>query len=488
MARSHGSLASHDLAAECDRLIALAEAMPAVTERRRAIAGSWYTRLLELTQAPSLETPDGERALEALVLQLRRAWMATAHEHADITYRSPAADRPKLLPSRRAISYGYERSIEANPLDIRLAAYRPVPAGWSAQHLLFSSGMAALSAIMQLLPAVLGPREHPASLLVASAYYETLDLVSLGTHGCNARIVDSEAAFAHACDARPPAVAFVEPIVYDPYLRPFDVVRAARELAAQATPPILVIDSTLVGPSLPMARLLDEARALPLIVQASSGLKLDQAGLELANVGIVSLYAPAARTAELDAAADRLRTIRRLNGTSLTIDAVALLDLPFFLDPAAFYEYCTAVFAHNARLALQVRPGGLFETVAHPSLDPRELPWAQAPFVFFHLRDDDPARYAELEALVIAAAAARGLAIERGGSFGFRGHRCEAVVLEGAARAGIFKVALGARSGPSVDGIIALLAEIARFPSLTAAREALFDRPAGKLVASDSNA
>jgi hypothetical protein len=212
---------------------------------------------------------------------------------------------------------------------------------------------------------------------------------------------------------------------------------------------------------------------LPLVIQVSSGLKLDQAGLELANVGIVSLYAPASRQAQLESAHEGLRRVRRLNGTALTIDTVALLDVPFFLDPATFYEYSSAVFAHNARLARSVSAGQLFETIAHPALDARGLPWAQAPFVFFHLRDDEPACYAELESLVVEVAARRGLALERGGSFGFRGHRCEAIALDGAARNGLFKVALGARSGPSVDGIIALLIEIAAFSSIETARHSL---------------
>lgn len=463
----------HDVAAECDRLVALAQAMPAVAERRRALTGAWYTQLLELTQTPSLETPDGERRLDVLVSDLRRAWMATAHEHADVTYRSPAANAVKLLPSKTKIAYGYERSLEDNPLDARLPAYRPVPAGWSARHLLFSSGMAAISGILQLLPAILPRRDDSPSMLVASAYFETLELVALGTHRCLTRIVADDASFAAACVAKPPDVAFVEPIVYDPWLRPFDIRRAAQTLAATPSPPVLIVDSTLVGPSIPMTRILDEAATLPLVVQVSSGLKLDQAGLELANVGIVSLYAPDARRRELDAANDRLRMVRRLNGTALTIDAVALLDIPFFLDAATFYDYCTAVFAHNASLATAVRAGGVFETVAHPAADSRGLPWAQAPFVFFHLRDDVAARYIELETLVVDAAHARGLALERGGSFGFRGHRCEAVLLEDEARNGVFKVALGARSGPSLQGIIALLAEIADFPNVAAARASL---------------
>lgn len=466
-------LSSYHLAAECDRLIALAEGMPAVTERRHVIARAWYSELLDLTQVASLETPEGERRLDTLVSQLRRAWMATAHEHADVTYRSPLADEHKVLPSRTKIRYGYERSLEDNPLESRLPAYRPVPAGWSARHLLFSSGMAALSGIMQTLPAILGLQCIPPSLLVAAAYFETLDLIALGAHGCVARVVRDETSFARACAEQPPDVAFIEPIVYDPWLRPFDVERAALMLAGLATTPVLIIDSTLVGPSLPMTRILDEARALPLVIQVSSGLKLDQAGLELANVGIVSLYAPATEEAKLDAAAARLTLVRRLNGTALTIDAVALLDIPFFLDPATFYEYSAAVFANNARLAHAVPQGGLFETVAHPACDPRGLPSAQAPFVFFHLRDDDAARYVELECLVVEEAARRGLALERGGSFGFRGHRCEAIVLKGARRNGLFKVALGGRCGPSVDGMVRLLADIAAFPTVADARAAL---------------
>jgi hypothetical protein len=474
------SARSHHHAAECDRLIALAEAMPAVAERRRALAAAWYVRLLDLTQHDGLESSEGENALDDLVAQLRRAWMATAHEYADVTYRSPAAGTPKVLPSRSTISYAYERSIEESPLDARLPAYRPVPAGWSARHLLFSSGMAALSGVMQSLPAMLAPRAAAPTLLAAVAYFESLDLIELGTHGCTARIVADDETFATACTSQAPDVAFIEPIVYDPRLQPLDVQGAMRRLAALPSPPIVIVDSTLVGPSLPLARILDEAPALPLVVQVSSGLKLDQAGLELANVGIVTLYAPGARRAELDTAADRLRLIRRLNGTALTIDTVALLDLPFFLDPATFYDYSSAVFAHNARLARAVSAGGCFERIAHPVQDPRGFPWAQAPFVFFHLRDDDPARYAELEALVIDACAAREVAIERGGSFGFRGHRCEAIVLEGSTRRGVFKVALGARSGPSLEGIIGVMSEIASHPTVADARAAFACRARGR--------
>jgi hypothetical protein len=77
--------------------------------------------------------------------------------------------------------------------------------------------------------------------------------------------------------------------------------------------------------------------------------------------------------------------VRRLNGTALTIDTVALLDIPFFLDPATFYEHCTAVFAHNARLARAVRTG-----FPRPSLRVGRT-WRRAGHLRDHSRRDDPA-------------------------------------------------------------------------------------------------
>jgi hypothetical protein len=442
--------------------------MPAVAERRRTIAGAWYEQLLGLTQTAALETPAGERTLDALVARLRRLWMTTAHEYADATYRSPPHGEPKELPSHATISYGYERTLERTPLDARLDAYHPVPAGWSARHLLFSSGMGALAALVQSVRAFAGDAPRP-DMLVSAAYFETLDLLALETHGCSLRFAAGDATFARATAEQPPAIAFVEPILYDPWLVPFDVARATGSLARTKTPPVVVVDSTLVGPALPMPNILAEAPGLPLVVQISSGLKLDQAGLELANVGIVSLYAPDANRALLVDAFERLVRVRRLTGTALPIDSVALLDVPFFLNPVVFRDYTGAVFRHNARLARAVPAGALFETVAHPSSDPRGLPWAQAPFVFFHLREDEPRAYVALEQLVLGEGARRDIVVEGGGSFGFRGHRCEAVVLERGPRRGVLKVALGAREGPSLERLIALLREIAAYPSVAAA-------------------
>ena len=58
-------------------------------------------------------------------------------------------------------------------------------------------------------------------------------------------------------------------------------------------------------------------------------------------------------------------------------------------------------------------------------------------------------------------AKARGLLIERGGSFGFRGHRFEVIEPE-TGEPSFLRVALGARDDHSCAGLIDLMAELAR--------------------------
>ncbi len=67
----------------------------------------------------------------------------------------------------------------------------------------------------------------------------------------------------------------------------------------------------------------------------------------------------------------------------------------------------------------------------------------------------------------------RKLVFQKGASFGFRHHRCEIIqpssydYPDGRSR-GFFKVAMGARRGPSLDGIILLMQELAAFADFKA--------------------
>jgi len=66
---------------------------------------------------------------------------------------------------------------------------------------------------------------------------------------------------------------------------------------------------------------------------------------------------------------------------------------------------------------------------------------------------------------------------QAGASFGLRHHRCEIIQLsaddrpDGQAQ-GFFKMAMGARRGPSLDGIILLMQELASFSNFEALKHA----------------
>jgi hypothetical protein len=144
------------------------------------------------------------------------------------------------------------------------------------------------------------------------------------------------------------------------------------------------------------------------------------------------------------------------------------LEAPWFLDRELARDYAGAVFENNALLAKRLAEtlsdcAGLFSQVSHPTLGAGD---ADAPFVLLQLHEDSPENYRRLEEIIARAAKARQIRFDKGGSFGFRGHRFEAILPEAGEITPFLRVALGARKGWSRDGIIALLSEIARAKSI----------------------
>jgi hypothetical protein len=269
-------------------------------------------------------------------------------------------------------------------------------------------------------------------------------------------------------------VLILEPVYFDrdANVHRLDMTAALKRhcATAEGCPSLVIVDSTLVGPCFDLDPLLPQqltcSEAGHLLVRMSSGLKLDQAGLELANVGLVSLYRREGQMFAVDPA-EKLKKARTLTGAGLGFDALGALQAPWFLDREQARSYAEAVFENNALLAQRLSEvDGLFSQVSHPSLGSDS--GAAAPFVLIQLEDDTPENYQKLEQVIAREAKARGLRFDKGGSFGFRGHRYEAILPQAGEITPFLRVALGARKGWSKDGIIALLCEIARAKSLDA--------------------
>ena len=441
--------------------------------------GRWRADLLALLDGNEVDTLPGERKLEALTAELRETWLRAAHSYSNPQWKSPPHSLKRELPGGGTISYNYERALKPTSIEKRLAAFRPAPPGWEEAHLVFASGMAAISTLLQAQLRLGRPRSADSTIRAAlwGGYFETYILLdTLSGPGFGWFRPKTQAELAEATSEGTYDLLIAEPVTYDWDLAVLDLDALGQAWRGRKSerPGAVVLDTTLSGDRLSHTRLLATFGDSPpsLVAVLSSGSKLDQQGLELANVGLLSLFTPAGATRKAEQLATYLEKLRSSLGTGLSLDELVALEAPFFLDRAGSTTFARAVFDSNAILARSVsRLGGLFASVNHPARRPEDhLEWAVGPFVVFDLRQEAPAHHRLLLAVVQEEARRRGLSLTLGSSFGFRGHRFEAIQPEPMGSKGLFKVALGARGGPSRDGIVELFDTLASYPDMQSLR------------------
>lgn len=439
-------------------------AFAAITIAARAIAAR-----------PGLGSLTDERDLDALSLRLRKAVLARAHEYSDPHFRSPAHGPARPLPSGGGVGFVYERSALPEGLEARVAAGAPAPHGYRSDHVVFGSGMAAISCVLQCYRSMIRPTEaNPVRAAVWGSYFETDMLYELMRSGAFEweSVTDLEGALTGGGFD----VLHVEPVRYDWDLTAMDVqrfVRAWRTRPSRRTR-VLVLDTTLASFTWPTQALLTALRdgSPLLVVELRSGLKLDQQGLELANVGVVSVYSchEDAGTPTAEQFAQYLRMVRSLTGTSLSMDALAALDAPFVFDPQWTVRHAGQVFLNNRTLAEALATeDGVFSRIGHPGLDARG-PLGHAPFVVCQLAEDTIDNHGFLLGVVAEGVRRSGAGLTWGSSFGFRSHRWETIVPRIRDRKGLFKIAMGSRAGPSSDLAVRLFTRLARYPDFDALR------------------
>jgi hypothetical protein len=385
-----------------------------------------------------------EDDLEAAALALRRAWFERAHRPADATLKSPCAGTTVPMPGGDTVQFGYERDLDVSMLEKRGDLDHPTPDGWTSSRVLCRSGQSTLACLLHLVTSTGGPAA-PLTLHHAGRYFESKALLDIWP----CQVFRQVPAAASEVD-----VLLGEPVFCDGRFGVSDPRALPRARRA------LLLDTTLVGAAVDLSAWFDRFDG-PLVAVFRSGLKLDQAGLELANVGIVQLFV---REGTSVAAADNLRRIRGLTGSGLTLDELAALSAPWFLDRTYLQAYTAAIFAHNAALGSAIgRESAVFEERSHPSL---VSAGAEAPFCAVRLRNGDGTAHRRLLEIVDAEIRRRGLRATPGGSFGFRGHRYELIEPEHGDGVPFLRVALGFREGRTLEGLIALFGELASRPRL----------------------
>ncbi|MET0181381.1 MAG: hypothetical protein ABW199_00695 [Caulobacterales bacterium] len=419
-----------DLTDEREDLLALAHGLTGVRPELAPAIAPEVDRLDRAVARAGTTLPDD--ALETFARALRAIWLRAVAVETSTILRSPTEPETERIAQRHD-SYGYERDFHPIELERRLAENERAANGQSAHVVLFSSAQAALTTLLLTLQA-----ERLRDIALLGSYFETRDLIA-NHASLRSALVDE------SCAAE---IMIVEPVACDGQFMVYDMPLFASRLAKAQGAPTIIADTTLTG-HLDRLGPLREAQGQGQLIKLVSGLKLMQAGLELANVGVVTLYRDwGAHHAEA------LRKTRTLIGAGLRFSDALALEAPFFVDGQYAARYGEAIFANNAELArVASEHNRRFEQIDHPSFY-----GAAVPYCVFRLRDGENGIDA-LGETIAAEAKRRELAFDRGGSFGFRGHRFDVVKPENGDPA-FLRVAMGRRGGTNKDAVIALMADI----------------------------
>ncbi|MBF6220891.1 hypothetical protein IU479_22580 [Nocardia abscessus] len=475
----------YDDHAEAGDLLELGDALlESIADRDLVDGAAWKSwRCAVEAAAGGTDIAGAAPNFDMYAAELRELWLRCAHLCSDPHLRSPRLSGPPVvLPSGRRLGYSYERNVQATALEQRLVCDAVTPPGWCSDHVVYANGMAAIANVLQVCRNVLrSTSDDPLRLGMWGAYFETTVLVELlRSPAFRARSYGAQDELRCAVADGAVDILFLEAVRYDWDLETLDLpalLRAWRGVPSGG-PNILVIDTTLVATAWPTRELLAALAPSPpaLVIELRSGLKLDQQGLELGNVGVVSIHTIRSATVSASEMAALLRKMRTITGSGLATDTIAALDAPFALSREWTQRYASRVFLNNAVMAGVLAPRkGLFARIAHPSLDGVELPWAQAPFVVCHLAEDSLENHGLLLAVVEFEAERRHLDLVRGSSFGFRGHRFESIIPKLSEHRGLFKIAMGFRADAERDRVVALFAELAEYVDFAVLRAAYPD-------------
>jgi len=479
-------------ARERQRLLALADSLDAMLPGEDGAFEAWRRRL-DTGGGADLETPAGEGWLDEMAFELRERWLAIAQAATRGYLMAPPHDQQKFMPSGSRFQFDYERSSRPEILERRGLDGQPPAPGWRGACRLFSSGMSAIAALVNVCCARLkGPMpDAPVQLDMFGGYFETWRLLDT-VHDAVLRVeyLKSSAQLNQRVAAGGTDVLVLEPVAYDWDMTVFDrdAFADAWRAAGADHPKLVIVDTSLTGHAFGFDDLVPAFGDSPpwTLVFVRSGLKLDQEGLELSNAGVAHVYVPEAGSpVHLERLMERLNVYRSVTGGGLTVNQQAALEAPWFLDFERFRDHAGRVFANNAALARAIElQGGVFARINHPALSAMsETPWAVAPFVVLHLADDNVGRLGKLVAIIAQEARARGLQLDLGSSFGFRGNRFEVIrplvqIREYGESSGLLKIAMGARPGPSAAAIADLVNEIAAYPDWQALADAYSHVPA----------
>ena len=160
---------------ECRRLMELLDALRPFLHDDSPAFRDLSSRLGKLPEQKNVTPLMAEQELETISVDIRSMWLSHVHQVSDTCFSSPPHEQIKSLPSGKQVQFDYERTGRARVLENRCRKFSSPLDGWRSEHVLFSSGMGALSVIIQICAARLDGAhpDKPVKLDMFGGYFET---------------------------------------------------------------------------------------------------------------------------------------------------------------------------------------------------------------------------------------------------------------------------------------------------------------------------
>lgn len=408
-----------------------------------------------------------DQEIQAHTQRIRTRYLRFVSDFIASEWLTPNVGEWRRLPGTHSqYSYAYDRQHRAACLEARLG-FRFADGG----TMLFSSGMSAIGCVASTVRFLL--RKEAPSVALAASYFETLTLFRLAGFRGNAFRCIGHDAIDEAIANKQIDVLYIESVEYNWDLRAQAWPRILEALRQSSRPPIVVIDETL-SPYCPAASAAaHEMKALgvPLVIFVRSGIKLDQQGIEVANVGIVEWSRSSESARFTQQFSDALDACRIVSGSGLSRYSSVCLASHAFLDPGSTQSYSALLARSNGEFRKAVAVTG--EIFASKS----ECEGSAVAMSFFTLRERSAESHAKLAEVITFESARRCLGLVMSGSFGFRDDHFETILPSeqprvGEPAVGVLKVATGAYMGTRFWKFVDLINEIAEFNSVEEAHRA----------------
>lgn len=342
--------------------------------------------------------------------------------------KSPVTGKTYTLEGE-TISFSYERNISHHVLERRFDL--SIDSAVYHKTIFFNSGISAIYNVIISLKRIL--RKEKLNILTQSSYFETGMINSILMNSISTLDSNTDVEF---------DVIFIEVIDYNNlcYCSLIELIQSREISFSDNRITFIIVDSTLYKDKSEIDKAFEKIFPTNVIlIEVVSLIKFYQLGLELSNVGAVTIYSHHSICETVDDLAVYLKKVRNISGSNLNLYEIALLSNELMLNEDLVNVYRTRIYK-NARKFYNI----LSKEKSNFKFIYPENNKGESPFIIMKNEDftiDDYLLYCSLLKMMVEE---EEVGVIMGSSFGFNHTRYELIITDRVKGEAFIKLSIGA--------------------------------------------